>query len=144
MPFGLKGALFTCQRAVDTIIENAKYDHVLVYMDAFVAYSKTFDEHVTHMQNIFSRFHEANLMFKPQKCFFFCTSVKYLGHIVTRHGVSPDPSKLAAVHRFPAPRNIQEFRSFMGLTSYFRKFIPNYSVLAAPLRELLKKETNFL
>ena len=124
MPFGLKGAPFTCQRAVDTIIDGIKYDNALVYMDDCVVFSRTFEEHVSHLENIFTRFEKAALKFKPQKCFFFCTAINYLGHVVTKDGVSPDPSKLAAVQMFRPPRNVQELQSFIGLTSYFRKFIP--------------------
>lgn len=143
MPFGLKGAPFTCQRAVDTIIDGIKYDNALVYMDDCVVFSQTFEDHVSHLRDIFARFQKAALKFKPQKCFFFCTAINYLGHVVTKDGVSPDPSKLAAVQRFRPPRTVQELQSFMGLTSYFRKFIPNYSVTAAPLRSLLKKNSAF-
>lgn len=144
MPFGLKGAPFTCQRAVDAVINDAKYDYALVYMDDCVVYSKTFHEHLDHLKTIFARFREADLKFKPQKCFFFCAEITYLGHVITTHGVSPDPAKIAAVQDFQPPTNGKELQSFLGLTSYFRKFIPRYSALAAPLRALLKKDTPFL
>ncbi|XP_064479216.1 uncharacterized protein LOC135392436 [Ornithodoros turicata] len=129
MPFGLKGAPFTCQRAVDAVIDDAKFDYALVYMDDSVVYSKTFDEHLEHLSALFS-----DLKFKPQKCFFCCSEILglgilgiYLGYVVTRCGISPDPAKIAAVQRFPQPSNIKDLQSFLGLTSYFRKFTPRYS-----------------
>lgn len=143
MPFGLKGAPATCQRVVDNIIAGIKYKTALVYMDDCVVFSKTFADHVFDLEEVFTRFAEANLKFKPKKCFFFGSAVAYLGHVVTEDGISPDPEKMEAVARFPAPRNLPELQSFLGLTSYFRKFIPNYSITAAPLRKLLKKDTPF-
>lgn len=87
MPFGLKGAPFSCQRAVDAVIDDAKFQYALVYMDDCVVYSKTFEDHLEHLTTIFQRFRDADLKFKPQKCFFFCSQISYLGHVVTGCGV---------------------------------------------------------
>lgn len=75
MSFQFQNAPFTCQRAVDTVIDNAKYDHALVYVGDCVAYSKTFAELATHLQSIFSRFQKVNLKFRTQKCLCFRISV---------------------------------------------------------------------
>ncbi|XP_064472746.1 uncharacterized protein LOC135387510 [Ornithodoros turicata] len=93
MPFGLKGAPFTCQREVDAVIDDAKLNYALVYMDDCVVYGNTFDEHLDHLTTILQRFKGADLKLKTQKCSFFSTKISYLGHVVTRHCVSPDPAK---------------------------------------------------
>ncbi|XP_064464406.1 uncharacterized protein K02A2.6-like, partial [Ornithodoros turicata] len=101
-------------------------------MDDCVVYSKTFEDHVSDLQEVFTRFAETNLKFKPKKC-FFCGAVTYLGHIVSDQGISPDPEKMAAVSKFPTPRNLTELQSFLGLTSYFQKFIPNHNCTSSLL-----------
>lgn len=138
MPFGLKGAPFTCQRAVNAVINDAKFNFALAYVDDCVVNSKTFDEHIAQLETIFQWFKDDDLKFKPRKCFFFRSQIIYLGHIVTRHGVPPDPTKVATVLQFPLPTNVKKLQSVLALTSYFRKFISDCIMLATPLRELVK------
>ena len=90
------------------------------------------------------RFREANIKLKPSKCRFAHCKVNYLGHVVSREGVSPDPEKIRAVQEFPIPKTVRAVRAFLGLSGYYRKFVPNFSLIAAPLHDLTKKNARFL
>lgn len=92
---------------MDTIIDGIKYNNALVYMYDGVVFSQTFENHVSHLRGIFSRYQNADLKFRPQKCFLFCTAS---WAFVTKAGVSPDLSKLAAVQKFPPPCNVLVIR----------------------------------
>lgn len=92
---------------------------------------------------MFTRLRGANLKLKKKKCSFFKTEVEFLGHIVTSGGVKADPKKVEAVRKFPRPTSVKFLRAFLGLASYYRKFIPNFAKIADPLNKLLHKETLF-
>ncbi len=91
-----------------------------------------------------SRLREVNLRLNPNKCCFATKSIVFLGHVVNKEGTKPDPSKIDAVLRFPAPKTITNVRSFLGLTRYYRKYLRGYSKIASPLFELTKKDMAFV
>jgi len=85
----------------------------------------------------------ANLKLQPDKCEFLRREVMYLGHIIGSDGVKPDPAKIRAIMNFPTPKNPKNIKQFLGLAGYYRKFIPNFSKVAKPLTDLLKKDKKF-
>jgi hypothetical protein len=93
---------------------------------------------------VLSRLREVNLRLNPNKCCFATKSIVFLGHVVNKEGTKPDPSKIDAVLRFPAPKTITNVRSFLGLTRYYRKYLRGYSKIASPLFELTKKDMAFV
>ena len=95
------------------------------------------------MKLVFQRIKNANLKLNPDKCELFKTKVKFLCHIVSRNGISTDPEKVQPVREWPIPLNIKQVRSFLGLASYYRKFIQNFSHIARPLNKLLEKDISF-
>jgi hypothetical protein len=97
-----------------------------------------------NLREVFQRLKEANLKLSPKKCHFLKKEVKFLGHIVSENGVSTDPSKIQAVRDWPIPKNIKEVRSFLGLTSYYRKFILKYADKAKPLHKITEKNQKFV
>ncbi|XP_036142126.1 uncharacterized protein LOC118645358 [Monomorium pharaonis] len=144
MPFGLKNAPATFQRLMDQVLSGLQGIELFVYMDDIVIYASSLREHDIKIDKLMSRLRSANLTLQPDKCEFLRREVSYLGHIIGEDGVRPDPQKISAVEKFPAPRNIKNIRQFLGLAGYYRRFIPQFSSIASPLSNLLKKDVQFI
>ena len=137
MAFGLTNAPATFQRLMENCMGELNLKECLIFLDDILIFSKTFENHLQSLERVFSNLHKHNLKLKPSKCEFFMTEVKYLGHIVSEHGIKTDPEKTKALETWPIPKNIKELRSFLGFTGYYRRFIKNYSRVVQPLNELL-------
>jgi len=138
MPFGLTGAPVTFQRMMDTVLAGLKWQTCLVYLDDVVVFSRTFDEHLSSLRQVFDRLYEAGLKLKPSKCFFCCTELLYLGYLITPEGLQPDPTTKRAILDYPAPTDVSGVRTFLGMTGHYRQFINGYAMIAAPLHKLVK------
>lgn len=138
MPFGLTNAPATFQRLMDATLAGLKWSSCLVYLDDVIIFSKDFETHLQDVEKVFNRLAEANLSVKGAKCSFAQPVVKYLGHIVSRAGISPDPKKVQAIKDFPRPESRVHLQSFLGLAGYYRKFMKNFSTLAFPLLLLVQ------
>ena len=95
------------------------------------------------LRDVFARLRMHNLKLQPEKCEFFRKEVTYLGHKLTTQGLLPDSDKVRAVKEFPTPTNTRQLKAFLGLCGYYRRFIPNFSKIAKPMTELLRKNTPF-
>ncbi len=144
MPFGLKNAPGTFQRLMESVMSSMNWRQCLVYLDDVIVFSRTFDEHLTHLKEAFQAIEDAGLKLKPSKCFFAKPKIKYLGHIVSKDGIAPCPEKCEAVMNFPTPHDVKSLRSFVGLANYYRKFVHGFGKIAAPLNKLMCKDTPFL
>ena len=143
MPFGLCNAPATFQRLLQTVLSGLEGKFCFVYIDDILVCSKSFEEHLQHLQEIFERLRKANLTLKPKKCSFLQRQVAYLGHVISSDGISPDPSKIQKVRDYPVPTDVKKVRQFLGLASYYRRFIPGFAKIANPLHALTKKEEVF-
>jgi len=115
----------------------------LSYLDDIIAYSSTTEGHLQRLATIFERLRSAKLKLKPEKCCLFQKSVSFLGHTVSEDGIGTDPKKTKTVSDWLTPRCVKDVRSFMGLTSYYRRFVQGYAEIAAPLNALMKKNQRF-
>jgi hypothetical protein len=109
---------------------------VVVYTDDILISSKTEAEHQAHVRLVLEGFKREKFFVCKAKSSFAQKEVKYLGHIVNKHGIRPDPKKVEVVQTWPVLKNVHDVRSFLGLVSYFRKFIEHYSKIAVPLTNL--------
>eukprot|EP00731_Ephydatia_muelleri_P035196 Em0104g2a len=137
MPFGLQGAPSTFQRMMDQLLRGLE-DCAAAYLDDLVIHNATWPEHLASLRKVLERLRTAGLTAKPSKCHFAMKECTYLGHIVGNGQVRPEIGKLTAVEDFPVPKTKKEVRTFLGLTGYYRKFVPCYASLAAPLTELTR------
>jgi hypothetical protein len=117
---------------------------VVVFIDDILIYSKNDKEHAKHLRIVLQRFRDHKLYAKFSKCEFWLNSVQYLGHTISKDGISIDPSKVQEVMDWKPPKSVHQIRSFLGLAGYYRRFIPDFSRIAKPMTELLKKEVKFV
>src|SRR5215213_10528082 len=143
MPFGLCNAPGTFQRLMNFVLQDYLGKFVAVYLDDIIIYSGTFEQHVDHLQLVFQALRTATLKIKLKKGFFCFPNITFLGHIVGRNGISPDPAKVEKIKNFSEPTNLKDLRGALGLFSYYRKFVKDFSRIAKPLLKLLKKDTPF-
>ncbi len=137
MPFGLTNAPSVFQRLMTRVLVGLNPeggpDFVVVYIDDVLVFSRTLED---HLEQVIARLQEAGLKLQPAKCHFLQEEVEYLGHVITPFGLKPTPRLTLAVKEFPVPRSTKEVRQFLGLSSYYRRFIPQFAAIAKPLHEL--------
>ena len=138
MPFGLMTAPATFQRAIDIVLSSVRFQCALTYLDDIVIYSPTFHQHLKDLSRVLKLLQDAGVSLKRDKCFFAAVQVKYLGLKVSHAGVEVDDDKIASVRQALPPTNKTGLRRFLGMTGFYRKFIPTYAKVAAPLTKYLK------
>lgn len=137
LPFGLSNSPATFQRLMQKVLGDMSPEFSTVYLDDILIYSESYEEHLQHLRLVFDRLENYGLKINSKKCQFFRKRVKYLGHILSDEGVEVDSEKTEVLKNWKIPENVEELRSFLGFTGYFRKFVRDYSKLAKCLNDLL-------
>ena len=148
MPFGLTNAPAVFQRLMQCVLSGLNppdgKDFVTAYLDDILVFSSTLSDHLDHLRKVLSRLKSANLKLKPCKCQFMRQEVEYLGHLITPRGLRPNARLTEAILNFPRPSDFGAVRRFLGLPSYYRRFIPGFARIASPLHGLTTKDTPFI
>ena len=140
MPFGLSNAPATFQALMNDVLRPYLRRFVLVFFDDILIYSSSWAEHLQHVNIVLNALQAHQLHLKRSKCSFGAPSVAYLGHVIAEGGVAMDADKVAAVAAWPLPRSARALRGFLGLAGYYRKFIKDFGIIAAPLTRLLRRD----
>jgi hypothetical protein len=122
---------------MQAVLSGLEWRSCFAYLDDILITSRTFDDHLRHLREVFGRLREAGLRLKPKKC---RDEVPYLGHVISTQGIRPDPSKTEKVKLFPTPSDVITLRQFVDLASNYRRFVPGFAKIAAPLHALTKKD----
>ena len=140
MPFGLKNARETYQRAMVSLFHDMIHHEIKVYVDDMISKSQTEEEHLDHVQKLFDRLKIYKLRLNPNKCTFGVSSGKLIGFVISEKVIEVDPAKIKAIQEMPAPRTEKEVRDFLGRLNYIARFISHLTATLEPIFKLLKKD----
>eukprot|EP00253_Pinus_taeda_P017986 PITA_17986 len=143
LPFGLTNAPATFMCLMNNIFHQYLDRFVLIFIDDILVYSRTMEEHQEHLRRVLQTLREHQLYAKFSKCDFFKEEIQYLGHVITKEGITVDQEKIKAIMDWPVPKDVADVRSFMGLAGYYRRFVEGFSRVAFPITSLQKKGKTF-
>ena len=143
MPFGLCNAPSIFQDLMNNVLQGLLFKFALAYLDDIIVYSRSFEEHLEHLDQVFERLLQADLKLKLSKCEFFMQQLQFLGHMVSANGIQPDFDKVKAICNMPPPKCVKDIRAFIGMCGYYRRYIPNFAHVAGPLISLTRKNAVF-
>ena len=142
MPFGLTNAPAAFMSLMNTIFRQYLDKFIIVFIDNILVYSDDEKDHVEHLRVALQVLRDNRLYAKLSKCDFWMKEVNFLGHIISKKGISVDPAKIQTVLEWPTPKTVTDIRSFLGLTGYYRKFIKDFSLIVIPMTRLTRKDIN--
>jgi hypothetical protein len=143
MPFRVTNAPSTFMCLMNHVLRTFIGKFVVVYFDDILIYSKNLNEHLDHLRNVLSVLRSEQLYANLKKCTFCMEKIVFLGYVVTAQGIEMDKEKVKAIRDWPTPKLVSEVRSFHGLASFYRRFVKDFSTIAAPLTEIVKKSVGF-
>jgi hypothetical protein len=138
-----KSALHVFMRLMNLVLLAFIGKFVVVYFDDILIYSKNLNEHLDHLHNVLSVLRSEQLYVNLKKCTFCMEKIVFLGYVVTAQGIEMDKEKVKAIRDWPTPKSVSEVRSFHGFASFYRRFVKNFSTIAAPLTEIVKMSVRF-
>lgn len=143
MPFGLCNAPSTYQRAMQELLAGLIWQKCLVFVDDVLVFGRSWEEHCSNLREVLVRIRESGLLLKPSKCEFGLKKTEFLGHVVSDEGIGPDPAKVRKIREFPLMKCVRDVQAFLGLAGYYRRFIKDFAMIAAPLHGLTKLGTEW-
>ena len=144
MANGLCNAPHTFQALLTKVLGRMLFSSAICYIDDCLIMSHNAEQHFEHLQMVFKKFRQANLRLHSGKCVIAVPKIKYIGHILSKEGLSADPDKTEVIQSFPRPSTPKQLRSFLGVVGYYRRFVDKFSIKTSPLRELLKGDCPFV
>lgn len=144
LPFGLTTAPSVFQRIIDRVIGADLEPYVFTYLDDIIIITPTFEKHLEILKEVFERISNAGFKLNRNKCEFCKPEMKYLGYVINKCGLHVDPEKVQAILRYEKPKSTSDIRRFIGMTSWYRRHIENFSIIIAPLTRLLRKNARFI
>lgn len=143
MSFGLCNAPATFERLMEKVLSGLPWEVCLLYLDDIIVHGREFGEAIKRLRTVLQRLRDAGLKLSPKKCILFQQFVPFLGHVASNHGVTRDPKKIEAVRTWPSPRTAKDVKSFLGLCSYYRRFVHGFADIARPLFRLTENQREF-
>jgi Reverse transcriptase (RNA-dependent DNA polymerase)/RNase H-like domain found in reverse transcriptase len=143
VPFGLSGAPPVFQALMNEVLRPYLDEFCLVHLDDILIYSKTEEDHIQHLRSVLNKLRDHRLYAKLSKCELFKPSLLYLGHHISASGIGVEEKKISAIRNWVRPRTLGNLQSFLGLCNYYRKFVMNFSQMAAPLTDLTRRDTPY-
>lgn len=144
LPMGLKISPSAFSRVMTVAMSGLTYEKCFVYLDDLVIFGRNLDSHNKNLQDVFERLRKVNLKLNPQKCQFLKLELLYLGHVVSKDGVLPDPKKISVIKEYPVPQNSDDVKRFVAFCNYYRKFIKGFAEITVPLNQLCRKNIPFV
>ena len=120
---------------MELVLRGLNWKICLIYLDDIICFSTSFPQHLDRLEEVFQALSDANLRLKPKKCVFAKSRVEFLGHVITKDGITPTPEKTLLIENFKPPKTAKQVKQFLGLTGYYRKFVPQYSQISLPLKQ---------
>src|SRR6218665_457805 len=143
LPFGMCNSPATFSRMMNLVMAGLSFEICLIYLDDIIIFAEDLETHFERLEIVLQRLQDANLKLKPSKCKLLQRQVLFLGHLVSEHGVTTDPAKIQAVEEWPTPTKVKDVRAFLGLSSYYWRFVPNFAQTARPLHATTRKGQKF-
>ena len=140
---GLTDSPNTFQSLMENMLVGLTWNIAVPYLDDCIIFSKTPEEHIRRLQQVFQSYREANLKINPTKCAFFQMKVQFTGHVISKKELEANPVKVRAVQNFPVIQNHTDVKSFLGLCSYYRRYIKNFAMIAQPLHKASETKSSF-
>jgi len=144
LPFGRSNSPSNFQKLMGVVLRNLIGVQCYVFIDDSIIFSKSAEEHAARLENVLKRFDKANLQLNPEKCVIAQPQLNYLGYVLSDNGVSASADKVKAVKNYPTPRRPKEVTAFLGLTSFYRRLVPNFAESVKPLTKLTRKNQEFV
>jgi len=141
VPYGFRNSLSAFIRALQSVLGADTSEYALHYVDDLVVFSKTFEEHLEHLDKVLRKLITAGFTINLSKCNFCKQKIKFLSHVISKDSLRPDPYRIEAILNYPAPRNQKQLKRFLGVCNFHQRFIVNYAEYVAPLLQLLRKDT---
>ena len=143
MPFGLTNAARVFQRYLNSIFDQLIRERkILLYLDDILIATENIEERLDILKEVFKIAHVNHLKFRFDKCSFLYTEITYLGYLINEDGIRPSTENVKAIVNYPTPRIAKEVQRFLGIARFFRRFMQNFSIIAKPLYDILKKNLN--